>query len=91
MLREGYRLIPEIAELEFLGAETGFRPGTPDNLPLIGPIADGLILAAGHYRNGILLAPITARTVAGLVGGETLSGPARVADPRRFNRIETEN
>ncbi|MCO5316277.1 MAG: glycine oxidase ThiO [Solirubrobacterales bacterium] len=86
MLREGYRLIPEIAELEFIGAETGFRPGTPDNMPVIGPVAEGLILATGHYRNGILLAPVTAQTVAGLVAGDPLDGPAAVADPGRFNR-----
>lgn len=84
MLREGYRLVPEIAELEFLGAIAGFRPGTPDNLPVIGPVADGLILATGHYRNGILLAPVTAVTVADLVAGKPLSGPAKVADPTRF-------
>lgn len=84
MLREGYRLIPEVAELEFVGAIAGFRPGTPDNLPVIGPVAEGLILATGHYRNGILLAPVTAVTVAGLVEGKPLSGPARVADPARF-------
>jgi len=84
LLREGYRLIPEIAELEFLGALVGFRPGTPDNLPLIGPLADGLILAAGHYRNGILLAPLTASAVAGLARGERLSGPVAAGDPSRF-------
>ena len=40
----------------------GLRPGTPDNLPLVGPGAiDGLLLACGHYRNGILLAPLHAR------------------------------
>lgn len=84
MLREGYRLIPEIAELEFLGAIAGFRPGTPDNLPVVGEVTDGLILATGHYRNGILQAPITAVTVADLVDGGSLDGPARVADPTRF-------
>lgn len=85
MLREGYRLVPEIVELEFVGAIAGFRPGTPDNLPVIGPVADGLILATGHYRNGILLAPVTAVTVAALAAGEPLSGPAKVADPSRFS------
>ncbi len=89
MLREGYRLIPEIAELEFVGAIAGFRPGTPDNLPVIGPVAEGLILATGHYRNGILLAPVTAVTVADLVAGQPLSGPARGADPARFSSRTT--
>ena len=46
----------------------GLRPGTPDNLPLVGPGAiDGLVLATGHYRNGILLAPLAAQAVADLL------------------------
>jgi glycine oxidase len=65
LLREAYRLLPEIAELELEEAAAGLRPGTPDNLPLIGPGAlDGLVLATGHYRNGILLAALTADRVA---------------------------
>ena len=47
--------------MELVDAIAGLRPGTPDNLPLIGPGAiEGLVLATGHYRNGILLAPLTA-------------------------------
>ena len=47
--------------MELVATMAGLRPGTPDNLPLIGPGAiEGLILATGHYRNGILLAPLTA-------------------------------
>ncbi len=65
LLREAYRLLPEIAELELLETGAGVRPGTPDNLPLIGPGAiEGLLLATGHYRNGVLLAPLTAERVA---------------------------
>jgi glycine oxidase len=72
LLREAYRLLPEIAELELVEATAGLRPGTPDNLPLIGPGAlEGLVLATGHYRNGVLLAPLTAERVADvLVGAE---------------------
>jgi glycine oxidase len=72
LLREAYRLLPEIAELELIEADAGLRPGTPDNLPLIGPGAiEGLILATGHYRNGVLLAPLTAERVAeALTGAE---------------------
>jgi glycine oxidase len=66
LLREAYRLLPEVAELELLEAVAGLRPGTPDNLPLIGPgELQGLVLATGHYRNGILLAPLTAELVVG--------------------------
>ncbi len=68
LLREAYRLLPDIAEMELLDAAAGLRPGTPDNLPLVGPGAlEGLILACGHYRNGILLAPLAAETVTGLL------------------------
>jgi glycine oxidase len=62
LLREAYRLLPDIAEMELVEATAGLRPGTPDNLPLIGASGvDGLLWATGHYRNGILLAPLTAK------------------------------
>jgi glycine oxidase len=68
LLREAYRLLPDIAEMELVEAAAGLRPGTPDNLPLIGPAPlDGLLWATGHYRNGILLAPLAAQTLADLL------------------------
>jgi len=68
LLREAYRLLPEVAEMELVDAVAGLRPGTPSNLPHVGPGAiDGLVLATGHYRNGILLAPLAAQTVAELL------------------------
>jgi len=74
LLREAYRLLPGVAEMELLGATAGLRPGTPSNLPLVGPGAiDGLVLATGHYRNGILLAPLTAHAVADLVSSRRSS------------------
>jgi glycine oxidase len=82
LLREAYRLLPDVAEMELVEAMAGLRPGTPDNLPLIGPGAlDGLILACGHYRNGILLAPITGDAVAGVVAGKPLPEPLAAAAP----------
>ncbi len=65
LLREAYRLVPEIAEMELVEAMAALRPGTPDNLPLLGPskALEGLFLATGHFRNGILLAPLTASKV----------------------------
>lgn len=69
LLREAYRLLPDVAEMELVEALAGLRPATPDNLPLVGPGAlEGLVLACGHYRNGILLAPITGDAVAELLG-----------------------
>jgi glycine oxidase len=82
LLREAYRLLPDVAEMELVEAMAGLRPGTPDNLPLIGRGAlDGLILACGHYRNGILLAPLTGDAVAGVVAGEPLPESLAAAEP----------
>jgi glycine oxidase len=50
--------------MELVEATAGLRPGTPDNMPVVGPGSlDGLILATGHFRNGILLAPLAAAAV----------------------------
>jgi glycine oxidase len=85
LLREAYRALPDIAELELEEMIAGLRPGTPDNAPLIGHgAADGLLLATGHFRNGILLAPATADAVAAMVAGEELDPALEVADPGRF-------
>ncbi len=83
LLREAYRLLPDVAELEFVEATAGLRPGTPDNLPVVGHAStDGLILATGHFRNGILLAPVTARAVATWSRGQG-RWKARSPRPRR--------
>jgi glycine oxidase len=68
LLREAYRVMPDIAELELIEVAAGLRPATPDNLPLVGRGAiEGLLVATGHFRNGVLLAPLAAeRTVAEL-------------------------
>jgi glycine oxidase len=65
------QLLPASRQMIIENDWAGLRPGTPDRLPIIGvaPDCDGLILATGHFRNGILLAPITARIVADLVAG----------------------
>jgi glycine oxidase len=85
LLREAYRLIPEIAELELLEATAGLRPGSPDNAPLIGPGgADGLLIATGHFRNGVLQAPLTADCIAALLGDEDPPVDLRPFSPQRF-------
>jgi glycine oxidase len=85
LLREGYRAIPELAELELTETQAGLRPGTPDNLPVIGPSAvAGLLLATGHFRNGILLAPVTADAVVAMLLGEAPPPEMAAADPSRF-------
>ena len=70
LLREAYRLLPDVAEMELLGVTAGLRPGTPNNLPIVGPGAiEGLVLATGHFRNGILLAPLAAEAVVDVLEG----------------------
>jgi glycine oxidase len=70
LLREAYRLLPEVAEMELVEANAGLRPATPDNMPVVGPGAlDGLVVATGHYRNGILLAPLAAARVVEALEG----------------------
>jgi glycine oxidase len=91
LLREAYRLLPDVAEMEWVGATAGLRPGTRDNLPLVGPGAiDGLILATGHFRNGILLAPLAAEAVADLVSGNRRSsfiGNGPIKDERAVTGV----
>jgi glycine oxidase len=82
LLREAYRLLPDVAEMELVEAMAGLRPGTPDNLPLIGPGAlEGLVLACGHYRNGVLLAPITGDAIASLLSGAPIPDFLAPAQP----------
>ncbi|HUA74982.1 MAG TPA: glycine oxidase ThiO [Solirubrobacteraceae bacterium] len=70
LLREAHELLPGISELKIEELCVGLRPGTPDNAPAIGPGAPaGLTWATGHHRNGILLAPLTAELVVGLLDG----------------------
>lgn len=85
LLRAAYALLPGTAELALTETIAGLRPGSPDNAPLIGRTAtEGLLLATGHYRNGVLLAPVTADAIAALVtAGE---GPAW-AEPFRPTRF----
>jgi glycine oxidase len=85
LLREAYRLIPEIAELELAEVTAGLRPGTPDNAPLIGlGEMDGLLIATGHFRNGVLQAPLTADCVAALLAGEQPPIDLGPFSPQRF-------
>jgi glycine oxidase len=84
LLREAYRVLPDIAEMEIVGMIAGLRPGTPDNLPIVGRGAvDGLVLATGHFRNGILLAPLTAEAVAATLAGAEPPAAIAAADPAR--------
>ncbi|HEU0251230.1 MAG TPA: FAD-dependent oxidoreductase, partial [Solirubrobacteraceae bacterium] len=61
LLRDAHELVPGISELQIEELGVGYRPGTPDNVPIVGRgRLEGLLWATGHHRNGILLAPLTA-------------------------------
>jgi glycine oxidase len=72
LLRAAVDLIPELAEYDLVEARAGLRPGTPDNAPVIGELPDApggrrVVVATGHHRHGILLAPVTADLVTDLL------------------------
>lgn len=88
LLREAYRTLPEIAELELLECAAGLRPASPDNAPLIGATAlDGLLLAAGHHRHGIMLTPLTADAIAAELSGAEAPPPAAALRPVRLEGV----
>lgn len=87
LLRDAQTLVPELSEAEFVEVSTSVRPGSPDNAPLLGRAEpDGVVLATGHYRNGVLLTPVTADEIAALIVDGKASDviapfrPERVAD-----------
>jgi len=83
LLGQARRAVPAVDELELVEAVASLRPATPDDGPLIGEW-EGLLVAGGHYRNGILLAPITADAVAAMLAGEAPPAETEPFDPRRF-------
>ncbi len=89
LLREAYDVLPGITELELLQASAGHRPATPDNEPVVGEGAvPGLIWATGHWRNGVLLAPVTADAVVSLLVDGELAPELRPFTPDRFAPAE---
>jgi glycine oxidase len=88
LLRDATELVPGVGELAIEAVEAGLRPGTPDNAPVLGPGAiAGLQWSAGHFRHGILLAPITADVLAATLAGEE---PPAVAVPFGAGRFARE-
>lgn len=91
MLRDARAVMPAVDELELVESFAALRPGSPDNAPIIGATAvDGLVVATGHFRNGILLAPITADLVAATVTGTTSADDRELLDvvsPQRFTPV----
>ncbi|MFI2199530.1 glycine oxidase ThiO [Streptomyces sp. NPDC020192] len=88
LLRDAHELVPGITELPLTETRAGLRPGSPDNAPLLGPSGlDGLVLATGHYRNGVLLTPVTGDVLAEVLTGGQLPEEARPFTPQRFGAV----
>jgi glycine oxidase len=88
LLRAASEVVPGVSELVIDELSAGLRPATPDNAPAIGPGAvPGLHWAVGHYRNGILLAPITAQIIAEALTGGDPPAIAAPFGPDRFARL----
>jgi glycine oxidase len=90
LLRAAARYLPELASAPIVDSWAGLRPGTPDNLPILGPSGKpGIYIAGGHFRNGILLAPITGKIMANLVTGKDPGMDITAFAPSRFAPAKT--
>jgi len=89
LLRDAAELVPAVAELELVETVARARPGTPDNAPLLGRLAPGLIADTGTHRHGVLLSVETAVVVADLVDGEPGHPQHAAFDPWRFSEATT--
>jgi glycine oxidase len=83
-------LVPQLATAEVVETWSGLRPGTADELPILGRTnTEGLLVATGHYRNGILLAPITAKLVREWIVSGTTSLDVKAFSPLRFQSLKS--
>jgi glycine oxidase len=90
LLEAAWEVMPEVGELELVDARAGLRPGTPDNGAVVGRDShlEGLVWATGHWRNGVLLAPLPGVWVAALLAGDEEPDPELAAlSPARFERV----
>ena len=91
ILSAANELVPELAKAEIIETWCGLRPGTPDQLPILGPAEiEGLVFATGHYRNGILLAPVTAKLIGEWIAERRTSLDWEVFSPLRFPRANAD-
>ncbi|WP_040338938.1 glycine oxidase ThiO [Candidatus Blastococcus massiliensis] len=85
LLHDAIEVVPEVEELELIETLARWRPGTPDNAPLLGYSSlPGLVLATGHHRNGVLLTPVTAEATAELLATGILPEVAAPFTADRF-------
>ena len=86
LLHDAMSVLPVTSELILAETCAGLRPGTPDNGPIVGGCgADGLLLATGHYRNGILMSPVTADAVLAALTGQRPAAQWEPFTPQRFS------
>ena len=89
LLHDAGHAVPAVSELIFAEASAGLRPGTSDNGPVLGTVSDaggdgGLIIAAGHFRNGIMLSAVTADAVTAVINGQPVHPAWTPFTPGRF-------
>ncbi|MGB8522649.1 MAG: glycine oxidase ThiO [Candidatus Acidiferrales bacterium] len=85
ILDAAIELAPNLAGAEIVETWAGLRPATPDNLPILGPAdIENLFIATGHYRNGILLAPVTAKLARDWILTKSMAAGAAIFSPLRF-------
>jgi glycine oxidase len=85
LLRDAMSVLPVTSELILAETCAGLRPGTPDNGPVVGGCGvEGLLLATGHYRNGILMSPVTADAIVSLLAGQEPAAEWQPFTPGRF-------
>ncbi|MBE1535185.1 glycine oxidase ThiO [Actinomadura algeriensis] len=86
LLRDARELFPGVTELEFAEVRAGLRPGSPDNAPVMGAAAlPGLVLGTGHFRHGVLLAPVSADALSAMLLDGPVPEVARPFSPERFS------
>jgi glycine oxidase len=90
LIQSTREISPNLASLRPADAWTGFRPFAPDGLPILGPMpnVESLFLALGHFRNGILLSPVTAKLIAADIRRDSALGTPKEFTGARFVREE---
>ncbi len=87
LLEAARQALPAMEELAIDEIWTGFRPTSMDDAPIFGEVGiEGLVVATGHHRNGILLAPVTARAISNLIADGRMEGPEAAFTYQRFQK-----
>jgi len=85
LLTAAVSLVPALKNCEVVETWSGLRPDSPDHLPILGPTdVEGLLIATGHFRNGILLAPVTAQLICEWIQNQRMSAEYHRFSPMRF-------